>query len=102
MDLKGRTFRCAGKSCCFLSSLKPVLQAAERVREACRRLKPTPSDENKRLGCEPEGPHYPNLAPSAASSVRANDNWHLPVPTSSRLPPVPRTLPASRPTPQTR
>ena len=43
----------------ILETYSPVRVAIDRM-QAWRRLKPTPTAKNERLGRGPEGPHYPN------------------------------------------
>jgi hypothetical protein len=42
-----------------------------------RRLKPTPTDNNERLGRGPEGPHHPNSHPQAAGQFATEARWPL-------------------------
>jgi hypothetical protein len=48
----------------ILETYSPVRVGADRM-QAWRRLKPTPTAKNERLGRGPEGPHYPNSHPQA-------------------------------------
>src|SRR5664279_4030408 len=57
----------------------PAKPTAEKVgKPACRRLKPTPTDKNKRLGRGPEGPHYANVAFSVACKPARNGDFGTP------------------------